>query len=181
MLLRVGDQHMTSLSDTQRILLSTASQRESGSILPLSACLASGGGIAKAVTVLVKHGFVEERETGSADEVRRTDGDLRYGAYITAAGLIAIGVGEQLPVLAQESKLAQAPTTAPQSRTSKTAAVVALLGRDGGATIAELIKATDWLQHSTRAALTGLRQKGHAVERFKRDGATCYRIVAAAE
>ncbi|UAK25639.1 DUF3489 domain-containing protein [Sphingomonas nostoxanthinifaciens] len=40
-----------------------------------------------------------------------------------------------------------------------------LLRRDAGATLTELITATAWLPHSTRAALTGLRKKGHAIER----------------
>ena len=60
---------------------------------------------------------------------------------------------------------------------SKSAAVVALLERDSGATLAELIAATGWLPHTTRAALTGLRKKGHSIECSKREDATCYRIV----
>ena len=56
--------------------------------------------------------------------------------------------------------------------------MLALLQRDGGVTLAELIEATGWLPHTTRAALTGLRKKGHAVDRVKRDGTTCYCIVA---
>jgi DNA-binding MarR family transcriptional regulator len=63
------------------------------------------------------------------------------------------------------------------SRTgSKTDAVLELLNRDEGATSAELIEATGWLPHTTRAALTGLRKKGHAIERTKRGDQTCYRI-----
>ena len=77
---------------------------------------------------------------------------------------------------------ATSPTSppAPKSATnSKTAAVIALLEREEGATLAELIAATGWLKHTTRAALTGLRKKGHAIERFKRGEETCYRIVKA--
>jgi hypothetical protein len=39
--------------------------------------------------------------------------------------------------------------------------------RAKGATLDELIEATDWLPHTTRAALTGLRKRGIAVERVK--------------
>jgi Protein of unknown function (DUF3489) len=46
---------------------------------------------------------------------------------------------------------------------SKLARVIALLERDHGATIAELIAATGWLAHTIRAALTGLRKRGYAV------------------
>ena len=59
---------------------------------------------------------------------------------------------------------------------AKTTAVIALLERDQGATLAELIAVTDWLPHTTRAALTGLRKKGHVIERSKRGEETCYRI-----
>ena len=59
---------------------------------------------------------------------------------------------------------------------TKVAAVIALLKRENGATLAELIAATGWLPHTTRAALTGLRKKGHVIERSKRGEQTCYRI-----
>ena len=51
-----------------------------------------------------------------------------------------------------------ATTASATPRLTKTATVVALLGSDGGATLAELIAATGWLPHTTRAALTGLRK-----------------------
>jgi hypothetical protein len=63
---------------------------------------------------------------------------------------------------------------------TKAATVLGLLQRDGGATLAELITATNWLPHTSRAALTGVRKKGHAVERTKREHETSYRAVSAA-
>lgn len=69
----------------------------------------------------------------------------------------------------------------PQSQSeTKITRVLALMGRDQGATLDELTAATDWQPHSARAALTGLRKKGHAIDRSKRDGVTCYRITAVA-
>jgi hypothetical protein len=53
------------------------------------------------------------------------------------------------------------------------ALVVELLSRESGATLAEL---TGWLPHTTRAALTGLRKKGHKVAKAKRGEVTCYAI-----
>ncbi len=64
-------------------------------------------------------------------------------------------------------------TSAP---TPKTEQVLALLGREDGATLAEITELTRWLPHSARAALTGLRKKGHAITRAKRDEMTCYYI-----
>src|SRR5271165_2813163 len=59
------------------------------------------------------------------------------------------------------SGVASTPTS-PRSGT-KIAQVIALLERPGGATLAELVAATGWLPHTTRAALTGLRKRGYAV------------------
>ncbi|MBC2666743.1 DUF3489 domain-containing protein [Novosphingobium flavum] len=69
---------------------------------------------------------------------------------------------------------------APASGESKISKVLALLRREDGATLTEMVEATDWLPHTTRAALTGLRKKGHALEKSKRDGATCYRVTGLA-
>lgn len=71
------------------------------------------------------------------------------------------------------------PQALPRSGT-KSAAVIALLTREQGATLAELIEETGWLPHTTRAALTGLRKKGHVIVKFSREGTTCYRIEGAA-
>jgi len=38
--------------------------------------------------------------------------------------------------------------------------VIEMLSRSGGASLADLIAATGWLPHTTRAALTGLRKRG---------------------
>jgi hypothetical protein len=58
----------------------------------------------------------------------------------------------------------------------KSEQLVALLSRREGATIAELTAAMNLLPHSVRAALTGLRKKGHPVIKSTRDGATCYSL-----
>lgn len=63
---------------------------------------------------------------------------------------------------------------------SKISEVIALLKREGGATLAELIEATGWLPHTTRAALTGLRKKGHVIDKTSREGVTVYSIAEAA-
>jgi hypothetical protein len=63
---------------------------------------------------------------------------------------------------------------------SKLARVNGLLERDHGATIAELIAATGWLAHTTRAALTSLRKRGYAVAIDRSDDkrGSFYRIPA---
>lgn len=70
-------------------------------------------------------------------------------------------------------------TTQPKPE-SKTSQVIKLLKRKQGATLDEMIKATGWQKHTTRAALTGLKKKGHTIARDKRGDVTCYRITASA-
>lgn len=69
--------------------------------------------------------------------------------------------------------------TADVKPTTKIALVLSLLEREQGATLAELVAATGWLPHTTRATLTGLRKKGHVLDKATRDGVTCYMIGAA--
>lgn len=56
-----------------------------------------------------------------------------------------------------------------------------LLRRKNGATIAEMVQATGWQQHSVRGALAAaIRKRGHAVTSEKIDGTRRYRIAEAA-
>jgi len=165
---------MPKLNDTQLILLSAAAQREDLNLYPLPDTLQANARTTKAITALVEKALVEERETTSAAAVHRADGDVRYGLFATPAGLTAIGiddgVGEDAP----------APTPVPvdkPARVTKASIIVDMLKREQGAGLEELIAATDWLSHTTRAALTGLRKKGHDVKRIKVDGKTRYAIV----
>ncbi|MCZ8104343.1 MAG: DUF3489 domain-containing protein, partial [Burkholderiales bacterium] len=65
----------------------------------------------------------------------------------------------------------------PSRPTTKRALIIAMLSRREGATMDDLVAATGWLPHTTRAALTGLRQKGLCLERSKSEGEPAvYRI-----
>ena len=66
----------------------------------------------------------------------------------------------------------------PRDKTSKRDQLVALLVRDEGATLDQMIALTGWLPHTTRAALTGLRKSGYAIDSDKVDGVRTYRAVA---
>ena len=150
---------MPKLNDTQTILLSTASRRDDLALHPLEG-VAAGARVTKAIAALIKAGLAEDRGDGAI--------------FATLAGLTAIGVETG----ASEAEVASAPTEA-EPRVSKTATVITLLKRETGATMPDLIAATGWLPHTTRAALTGLRKKGHAIERVKCHDQTCYRIAEA--
>ncbi len=169
---------MPKLSDTQAILLTHAAQNDTASLYPLPQTLRRGGGITRAIGALVSAGYADEREAGDGSAVHRTDADVRYGIFATASGLAAIGIVDADPSDGTQSSTPEpAPAALPVTKTST---VVALLSQPAGATLPELITATGWLPHTTRAALTGLRKKGHTIVRYSRDGATCYRIDAAA-
>lgn len=70
-----------------------------------------------------------------------------------------------------------AGATPSASRPTKASLVQRMLAAPGGATMAALVEATGWQPHTLRAALTRLRQAGHAVERERTEaGETVYRI-----
>lgn len=62
---------------------------------------------------------------------------------------------------------------------SKVSLLLELLARPEGATLERMVAATDWLPHTTRAALTGRKKKGHTVTSIKTDGVRTYRVVMA--
>ena len=80
------------------------------------------------------------------------------------------------PISAAQSNQAEAPSPAQ----TKHAIILGLLTRMGGASLDEMTAATGWLPHTTRAMLTGLRKKGHALTSEKLDGVRLYRIGSAA-
>ncbi|WP_260600044.1 DUF3489 domain-containing protein [Sphingomonas endolithica] len=169
------------LDDLHLILLSTATQRDDGNLLPVAATIADQPDrIAKALPALLKHKLVGEVVGPTTGTVWRAEGDERFALVINDAGRAAIGVSNGGETSTPGIELTEpADTEAPRAG-SKSAAVIALLQRDEGATLIEMVEATGWLPHTTRAALTGLRKKGHAIARGKRGDVTCYTIVVAA-
>ena len=63
------------------------------------------------------------------------------------------------------------------ARQTKRAVILNLLRRAEGTSIDDLTSATGWQAHSVRAALTGLRKRGHDIERSLESGASRYRIM----
>lgn len=177
-------------NDLQLILLATAAQRDNGSLLPPSDTLrGQDERVRKAIPQLIKHALVTEARVDSNAESVRQEDDAYIGLVITPAGRAAIAIVDTIIVQSDATKvpdvandasdLGEAPTsTAAPARTSKIGHVTELLRRPGGGSLTELTSATNWLPHTVRAALTGLRKKGHAIERSSRDGITIYTLAS---
>jgi hypothetical protein len=195
------------LTDTQLVLLGAAAQRKDLCLVAPSTL--KGATAQKVASKLISAGFVKEVKAKASDPIWRRDEEsgASYALKLTAAGARAIAVddaakpedaGGESDTLAnrdqvaipskldaKDARLAEAMEPGPAGPSaprggSKLAWVIALLERDHGATIAELIAATGWLAHTTRAALTGLRKRGYAVAIDRSDDkrGSFYRILA---
>ena len=79
--------------------------------------------------------------------------------------------------MAKDKKTKSAPKPAAAAKApGKNDTVIALLKREGGASLADITEATGWQPHSARAVLTGFRKKGYAIEKAKTDGVTRWSI-----
>jgi hypothetical protein len=187
---------MAKLTDTQLIVLSAAAARDDGlAVVPLKMTKAAA---AKVGSSLIARKLMRDVKAKPGTPVWRHDeGGRPISLMITKAGRNAIGAAEAAPPAtaradkkpngakapathvpkdrAVRSGIQPAPTLAPRAG-SKQALVISMLSGKSGATLDDLIEATGWLPHTTRAALTGLRQKGFSIERTREKDASVYRI-----
>ena len=137
------------LTDTQRAVLDAALARPDRRLEPLPDGL-KGGAARKVVEALIARGLAEPGP----------DGPMATDALDTpdeAGGAVA----EPETVSAAEPGAHAAPAAAgPRTRPgTKQAALIALLRRPGGATLAEMTEATNWQAHTVRGALAGALKK----------------------
>ena len=87
---------------------------------------------------------------------------------------------ETKPATKRARKMAREPNAGAAAidpkRTTKSGLIIEMLSKAEGATLDELVAATGWLPHTTRAALTGLKKKGHTVMSEKHEGVRRYRV-----
>ena len=181
----------TKLTDTQLVMPSAAAQRNDGCLVVPPNLKYSAA--RRAADKLIAAGLVKEvkAKTGAPSWRRDEESGQPYALKLTAAGAKAIAIDESpepnhvddeadslekvddaAATSQQHTAQASPPEEAIQSASpspsaprggTKLTRVIELLQRDHGATIDDLIAATGWLAHTTRAALTGLRKRGYAV------------------
>jgi hypothetical protein len=179
------------LTDTQLIILADAAKRDDGAVVIPERL--KGGAAKKVVEKLLTAGLIEEVQTKGNIPPWRQDEELgAVGLRITQTGLAAIGAEE--PAQTEQAATDDAPANKLKSRRARGASgndkkrrsdpkeaprgggprtgtkrtiVIDMLQRPRGASLDELVDATGWLPHTTRAALTGLRKAGLGVERSR--------------
>jgi len=174
---------MVKLTDSQLIVLSKAAAREVGAaVVPPKMNKAAA---VKIGSSLIGRKLMREIRSKPGMLVWREDADCRsISLIITRAGRGAIGIDRAIetdrPVSSKTNAAKHGDRhlagSAPRAG-SKQALVVEMLSKQQGATLDALVEATGWLPHTTRAALTGLRKKGFAVERIQNETkGSLYRI-----
>jgi hypothetical protein len=182
------------LTENQHALLKSASLREDRCfVLPSKL---KRGAAQSVAAKLICEGLAKEIKAKAGSPIWRRDreNDQAYSLKLSAAAARAIANDEEQsdkPAPASPAKetildsmdssetshdAAEAGQTPPR-KGSKLASVMALLSRADGATIDALTKATGWLPHTTRAAITGVHKRGYSVVLDRSaDGASVYRL-----
>ncbi len=165
------------LSDTATVILTTAAARDDHRVLPLISMLkAPRTVVQKVLKSLLTEKLVEEIPASRDDEVwEQSEQRGRTTLAITAAGLAALGIeGEISPTKPTKGRTrgkkagkgTKAAKSSPRARTggSKQDIVIALLRRGNGASVEEMMAATDWQAHSVRGFMSGALKKRLGLE-----------------
>lgn len=164
-----------SLSDTQAVILSAACAREDSNLLPVTASL-KGGAVNMVLNSLIKKELAEEIRAEPGAPIWREDEDgTPLTLRATAAAYVALGLAadtgadgapEEVPATDIADEAESPPTEAHGAntrrktrRSTKQAALIAMLRRPEGASIAEITAAFGWLPHTVRGAIAGALKK----------------------
>lgn len=165
---------MPKLTDSQLVILSAASQRKDGALLPFPKSLKLNKGALTAVlNSLLKHGLVDERPAARHEEHWHEEKGQKLTLVMTEKGMKAVGAEPNASESAEanapksttqkpaaKAKAIQAPQTESRAtKGTKQALLVGLLKRKTGATIDEVTNATGWQAHSVRGAISGTLKK----------------------
>lgn len=148
------------LSDTQAIILSAACARTNAMVFPVTASL-KGGAVGNVCKSLLKQGLIEETPATDLNTVYRHD-EERGPLTLRATPLAYSTLGITDNPGAQAADPAQGIANAHPARRrsgTKQEAVIAMLRAEGGATIEEIMAATQWAGHTARGFLSGALKK----------------------
>lgn len=164
------------LSDTQTAILATAVERTDRMAFPVTLTI-KGGAVGNVLRSLLRRGLLEEIAAADDQTIWRCDDT---GQPVTlrasAAGILLLGGTVEQQAEVDQRSVEQSP----RRRGAAQEAVLALLRRAEGATIADMQAATGWQAHSVRGTLSGVVTKklGHTVVSTKEERGRVYRIAA---
>ncbi|MBL4538462.1 MAG: DUF3489 domain-containing protein [Oceanicaulis sp.] len=148
---------MSKLTPTHLAILNALSTQDGPApVDQLSSLPASGAALEAHIDHLANRGFLTR--TGKA-------------IAITEIGQAALSETPAKTAKTVKSQPASAPAPEPSEAKSdgpptKKARLIALLTAETGVTVPDLAANLDWLPHTTRAALTGLRKAGYTIDKL---------------
>lgn len=144
------------LTDPQAAILSTACAREDGMVFPVVANL-KGGAVGNVCKSLLKRGLIEEIAATDPDTIWRHNeerGPITLRAMPLAYTVLGISDDPAFTPVAEP-----APEPVRRHIGTKQEAVIKMLRAEGGASIAEIVKATGWRPHTVRGFFAGALKK----------------------
>jgi hypothetical protein len=188
------------LSVPQLLVLTTSAGRPDRMVMPLPSTLrARGASQQRLLASLLKLALVEEVPTDAIIlTCRRDEQGQHYALQLTTAGLAAVAdtiepapvkpaaspteekvVTEEepeTPPVAEDGGVPPEPnSTTPGGKLGK---LLTAIGAENGATVEDLMTLTGWQKHTTRAAITRLRQRGYSLQLIKRADRKAYCLIS---
>jgi hypothetical protein len=173
---------MPDLTEAQTAVLAPALSRDDRCVFPIVAPL-KGGAVGNIARSLLRRGLIEEVVASDTAVVWRCSEDgqpltlrLSDAGASALTGSPGVGVSQCHEALVEPALVPVDIGSRPHG--SRQQALLALLSRPEGATVAEMQLATGWQAHSVRGALSGVVAKklGHKVASTKEERGRVYRI-----
>jgi len=177
---------MHKLSDSQLVILSTASQRPDGCVFPITLKL-KGNAIGNVLKSLLTKGLLEEVPGRADDTLWRYDDGAPLTLKASPAAYRHLGIdaeatsaidalpdrdrpsGKRKPAEAAQTAAPVEADAKPRKepsvrKDSKQAQMIAMLRRAKGATVEEIAETLEWQRHTVRGAIAGALKKRLGLE-----------------
>jgi len=178
------------LSNAQAALLAAAAARPDLNVLPASETLRlKGAAHERTLKALLGRGLIAAAPTSGRAKKSKWVGGPNAGEgdrrrlILTPAGLEAIGV-DSAPAVTGTADAVPEQRARPQTQRARPGGKLGVLldavSRPEGSTLEDLTAASGWLPHTTRAAITRLRQRGFDVRLATMGTRRAYHLVPVA-